>query len=114
MQKNGNLIIYKKDLQKYRNQVHSNVDFIRTGMTGVLIIERNQVDSTDDPGECRWESRTHKKLSPIVLNLDSTGHLSLVDWDGLVIRNLTEAEEHPSWSIVGSLIYRATLEQDGI
>ncbi|KAF5201654.1 G-type lectin S-receptor-like serine/threonine-protein kinase LECRK1 [Thalictrum thalictroides] len=75
-------------------------------------------------GKCRyylseditWQSKTRKEGGGIVLNLDSTGHMYLVDKAGIVIKNLTKVKKQNKASN-GSLettIHRATLESDGV
>ncbi|KAF5194022.1 hypothetical protein FRX31_016392 [Thalictrum thalictroides] len=61
----------------------------------------------------RWESETGKKGGGIVINLDSTGCMYLVDKDGIVIKNLTKEEKQNQRSTATDIIYRATLESDG-
>ncbi|KAF5208050.1 G-type lectin S-receptor-like serine/threonine-protein kinase [Thalictrum thalictroides] len=63
-----------------------------------------------------WQSKTRKEGGGIVLNLDSTGHMYLVDKDGIVIKKLTEDKKQHKGSNGGLeiTIHRATLESDGV
>ncbi|KAF9599887.1 hypothetical protein IFM89_001833 [Coptis chinensis] len=62
-------------------------------------------------GDQVWNSATSGRGSNISLNLDSNGHLNLRY--SVIIKNFTNGEERFK-STNGSIMYRSTLESDGI
>ncbi|KAF5199157.1 G-type lectin S-receptor-like serine/threonine-protein kinase LECRK1 [Thalictrum thalictroides] len=67
--------------------------------------------------DIKWQSKTRREGGGVVLNLDSTGHMNLVDKAGIVIKKLTKGDKKHNKGSNGNLettIHRATLESDGV
>ncbi|PIA30077.1 hypothetical protein AQUCO_05700055v1 [Aquilegia coerulea] len=115
MEDTGNFVAYNSDSNVMWQSFDYPTDTILPGQTlqsGESLVVPNIDDSR---WRISWQSRTHKDGDGIVLNLDSTGHMYLVDQDGTVIKKLTKDKKQKE--NIGGLettIYRATLESDGV